>query len=44
MKLFELGFLSNYKVEKWSVNGKVDSTVVGSAFRWRLEVNPEMPD
>jgi hypothetical protein len=27
-----LGFLSKYKVEKWSVNGKADSTVIGSVL------------
>ena len=26
-------FLSKYKVEKWSVNGKVDSIVIGSVLR-----------
>jgi hypothetical protein len=29
----KFGFLSRYKVAKWGVNGKADSTVIGPAFR-----------
>jgi hypothetical protein len=30
---YTFGFLSIYKVAKWSVNGKLDSTVINLAFR-----------
>ena len=32
-KNYKFGFLSKYKVAKWSINGNVDSMVIGSAFR-----------